>query len=103
MLLIASLCRAWGALETGPGLLVWADLPRRAAPPAPRDLSRSGDRSRSTTAASYCLAADSDDASRSPAENTEARSDLGWSAKKTPAESRGTGAEASWGAEAGWV
>lgn len=103
LLLIGSLCRAWGALERGPGLLVWADLPRLAESPAPRDLSRSGDRSRSTTAASYCLAADSDGASRSLAGNTEARSDLGWSAKKTPADSRGTGAKASWGAEAGWV
>ncbi|MGW3632375.1 ATP-binding protein [Streptomyces sp. NPDC005122] len=26
--LVAAVCRAWGAQDTGPGLLVWADLPR---------------------------------------------------------------------------
>ncbi len=30
LLLIAALCSAWGAQETGPGLMVWADLPRSA-------------------------------------------------------------------------
>ncbi|WP_371788687.1 ATP-binding protein [Streptomyces griseoaurantiacus] len=46
LLLVEALCRAWGAQETGPGLLVWAELPRRADVPVPRDLSCSGDRSR---------------------------------------------------------
>ena len=32
LLLIDGLCRAWGAQEHGPGLLVWADLPRQADP-----------------------------------------------------------------------
>ncbi|MGW3033694.1 ATP-binding protein [Streptomyces sp. NPDC001178] len=31
LLLIDALCDAWGAHEHGPGLLVWAELPRRAA------------------------------------------------------------------------
>ncbi|TLS42505.1 ATP-binding protein [Streptomyces montanus] len=30
LLLVAAVCSAWGAQETGPGLLVWADLPRSA-------------------------------------------------------------------------
>ncbi len=29
LLLVDALCRAWGAQEHGPGLLVWAELPRR--------------------------------------------------------------------------
>ncbi|WP_225096542.1 ATP-binding protein [Streptomyces sp. CoH27] len=34
LFLVDALCRAWGAQEHGPGLLVWADLPRQtdAAP-----------------------------------------------------------------------
>ncbi|CAL9425148.1 ATP-binding protein [Streptomyces griseomycini] len=35
LLLVDALCHAWGAHEHGPGLLVWADLPRKAD--APRD------------------------------------------------------------------
>ncbi|CAL9594853.1 ATP-binding protein [Streptomyces sp. Tu 3180] len=41
LLLVDTLCHAWGALEHGPGLLVWADLPREADAPCdpaePRD------------------------------------------------------------------
>ncbi|GAA3494269.1 ATP-binding protein [Streptomyces prasinosporus] len=41
LLLVDALCRAWGAHEHGPGLLVWADLPHRAdapcGPAEPRD------------------------------------------------------------------
>ncbi|MFJ4683455.1 ATP-binding protein [Streptomyces sp. NPDC091377] len=33
LLLIDALCRAWGAQEHGPGLLVWAELPRRTDAP----------------------------------------------------------------------
>ncbi|WP_436845071.1 ATP-binding protein [Streptomyces cinerochromogenes] len=29
LLLVGALCRAWGAQEHGPGLLVWAELPRQ--------------------------------------------------------------------------
>ncbi|MGW0494047.1 ATP-binding protein [Streptomyces sp. NPDC003007] len=36
LLLVDALCHAWGAHEDGPGLLVWAELPRTAdAPPEP--------------------------------------------------------------------
>ncbi|GHJ38319.1 hypothetical protein Sm713_39280 [Streptomyces sp. TS71-3] len=30
LLLVSAVCSAWGALETGPGLQVWAELPREA-------------------------------------------------------------------------
>ncbi len=33
LLLVDALCRAWGAQEHGPGLLVWAELPRGASEP----------------------------------------------------------------------
>lgn len=33
LLLVESLCHAWGAHEHGPGLLVWAELPRQADEP----------------------------------------------------------------------
>ncbi|GGW89563.1 ATPase [Streptomyces malachitofuscus] len=33
LLLVDALCHAWGAHEHGPGLLVWADLPREADTP----------------------------------------------------------------------
>jgi hypothetical protein len=64
LLLVAAVSRAWGAQDTGPGMLVWAELERSADGPAP---------------------------------DTEGRSDLGWSAKKPPADGRGAGTEASWG------
>ncbi|WP_067015264.1 ATP-binding protein [Streptomyces dysideae] len=32
LLLVDALCHAWGALQHGPGLLVWAELPRAAVP-----------------------------------------------------------------------
>ncbi|GGL84085.1 ATPase [Streptomyces fumigatiscleroticus] len=34
LLLVDALCHAWGAQEHGPGLLVWAELPRRTGFPA---------------------------------------------------------------------
>ncbi|MCK8432455.1 ATP-binding protein [Streptomyces sp. D2-8] len=37
LLLVDALCHSWGAHEHGPGLLVWAELPRTAAPPRPAD------------------------------------------------------------------
>ncbi|MFD4525339.1 ATP-binding protein [Streptomyces sp. NPDC058470] len=69
LLLVDAVCRAWGAQETGPGLLVWAELEHSGE-------RRSPDR----------LDAD-----------TGARLDLGWSAKKPPTDGRGTGTQASWG------
>ncbi|GHD53562.1 ATPase [Streptomyces mirabilis] len=68
LLLVAAVCRSWGAQDTAPGLLVWADLPRSPA----------------TDAAGAAAA----------------RSDLGWGARKPPADGRGTGTEGSWGTEA---
>lgn len=68
LLLIDGLCRAWGAQEHGPGLLVWADLPRQADPvtghhPAPgHDVSAP-------------------------------RNDLGWGARPKPVPSGGSGDE----------
>jgi hypothetical protein len=70
LLLVTAVCRSWGAQDTAPGLLVWADLPRSPAADA-------------TGAAA-------------------ARSDLGWGARKPPADGRGTGTEASWGTEDSW-
>ncbi|MFC3576233.1 ATP-binding protein [Streptomyces yaanensis] len=109
LLLVAVLCRAWGAQEAGTGLLVWAELARdaeqSASGPLPaqpsRDLSCSGDRSRATehTVARSDLGRR---AGELPADSV-ARSDLGWSAKKPPADGRGSGAEASWGTGTEWV
>ncbi|WP_343245867.1 ATP-binding protein [Streptomyces sp. SID5785] len=47
LLLVAAVSSAWGAQETGPGLLVWAELPRDGGPaagpgPVP-DVSGTGD------------------------------------------------------------
>jgi hypothetical protein len=64
LLLVAAVSRAWGAQDTGPGLLVWAELEHTAGRAHP---------------------------------DIEARSDLGWSAKKPPADGRGAGTEAFWG------
>ncbi|MFD8234435.1 ATP-binding protein [Streptomyces sp. NPDC059696] len=36
LLLVDALCRSWGAQEDGPGLLVWAELPRTAELPLDR-------------------------------------------------------------------
>lgn len=30
LLLVSAMCSAWGAQDTGPGLLVWAELPRQS-------------------------------------------------------------------------
>ncbi|WP_326723837.1 MULTISPECIES: ATP-binding protein [unclassified Streptomyces] len=69
LLLVEAMCRAWGAQETGPGLLVWAELEHSS-------------NQRSTSRRDV---------------STEPRSDLGWSAKKPPADGRGAGTEACWG------
>jgi hypothetical protein len=133
LLLVEALCRAWGAQETGPGLLVWAELPRRAEASAARgDLSCSGDRSHpgspedAGSATRDIRPSDSHDSpdpgpSRAsgnagptragsanngpgtrpaPGDRTafppDPHADLGWSAKKPPAEGgRGEEAEAS--------
>ncbi|MEU6365836.1 ATP-binding protein [Streptomyces sp. NPDC046931] len=111
LLLVGALCRAWGAQEAGPGLLVWAELARdpgqsasdeQPCPGQPsRDLPCSGGRSRAvgdTTARS-----DLGWGAKKPPADDGARSDLGWGAKRPPAAGRGagSGAEASWGTGAG--
>lgn len=94
LLLVAALCRAWGAQDAGPGLLVWAELAREAersvrdeqpGPARPsRDRSCAAGRSRAT-------------------EDTGAHSDLGWSVGKPPAEDQDSGAESSWGTGTEWA
>ncbi|MGW5476935.1 ATP-binding protein [Streptomyces sp. NPDC004008] len=105
LLLVAALCRAWGAQEAGPGLLVWAELARDAeesasgGPSGPeqssRDLSRSGDRSRATE--DTTARSDLGWGAKKPPPDDQARCDLGWGAKRPPADGRGSGAEASRG------
>ncbi|MFE1288009.1 ATP-binding protein [Streptomyces sp. NPDC058751] len=75
LFLVAAVSRAWGAQDTGPGLLVWAEIARAA------------DRAENAR----CEPAP-------PDADTGPRADLGWSAKKPPNDGRGTGAEGSWGA-----
>ncbi|MFE9095058.1 ATP-binding protein [Streptomyces sp. NPDC007264] len=111
LLLVSSLCRAWGAQEAGPGLVVWAELAREAEQPASgerpcaaqpsRDLSCSGDRTRATedTAARSDLGW----SAKKPPAGGGARSDLGWSARKPPAGNRGSGVETPRGTGTAWV
>ncbi|MFD7709438.1 ATP-binding protein [Streptomyces sp. NPDC059786] len=180
LLLVEAVCTAWGAQETGPGLRVWAELPRTAeagAEDAAADAYGLADPADPYDAAVLDLDLDSgpdDDAGQdgdsgpAPASaygtagpagaystavpaspydtagpaspydtgvpagtamapcpgtavrpahpvhparpdgrerktNTEVRSDLGWSAKKPPADGRGSGAQAFQGTGAEWV
>lgn len=89
LLLVEALCQSWGAQEHGPGLLVWADLPRRAdALPAPvephhADLGEFLD-----------ALDDSDDDRAGPHLDPVApRDDLGWGAPPKPGPSDGPGDE----------
>ena len=70
LLLVDALCHSWGAHENGPGLLVWAELPRTAdtldAPPR---------------------TADTLDAPDTPDGPAGPRSDLGWGARPKPGPS----------------
>lgn len=68
LLLIDGLCRAWGAQEHGPGLLVWADLPRQAVPVAGHHPAPGHD-------------------------SSVPRNDLGWGARPKPVPSGGSGDE----------
>ncbi|WP_435877006.1 ATP-binding protein [Streptomyces acidicola] len=88
LLLIEAMCRAWGAQDAGPGLLVWADVPRGVIP-----AQHSSEASHPADSALplNTVPPPADRRSR----DTAARSDLGWSAKKPPAEDRGNGAEAA--------
>ncbi|MFJ7901368.1 ATP-binding protein [Streptomyces sp. NPDC096198] len=126
LLLVAALCRAWGAQEAGPGLLVWAELARNAdpsasgVPPRPqrpsRDLSCSGDRSRDVENTGTCPGPDASTgtgtdrstrsgtdrssgpgADRRSGTDTAVRSDLGWGAKKPPTDDEAR-SDLGWGA-----
>ncbi|MEU8590308.1 ATP-binding protein [Streptomyces sp. NPDC048664] len=100
LLLVAGLCRAWGVQETGPGLLVWAELeagrPACAEPPLSahpsRDLPRSGGRSRTTGGTQ--ARGDLGWGARKPPTVGEGRSDPGWGPRRPPADGRGAGTDA---------
>ncbi|MFD8258835.1 ATP-binding protein [Streptomyces griseoluteus] len=72
LLLVAALCRAWGAQEYGPGLLVWAELDRGPAPDGHSDAPAHTDTWAGTRA-------------------TEPRQDLGWGTRGKPDPSRAPG------------
>ncbi|MET7675282.1 ATP-binding protein [Streptomyces seoulensis] len=72
LLLVAALCRAWGAQEHGPGLLVWAELDR-----GPATDGRPG------TPASTGARAD--------IHTVEPRHDLGWGTRGKPDPARAPG------------
>ncbi|MFE9839452.1 ATP-binding protein [Streptomyces sp. NPDC005551] len=160
LMLVAAVCRAWGAQEHGPGLLVWAELPRtadatpttdpaadladladaaddlfamdaadqpyppddkpyltEALPHLAEDLPRLADGlphatepPRAATVPHACRPVGAQaphsgvparSGGREP--DTQARSDLGWSAKKPPADGRGSGTQAFRGTGAEWV
>ncbi|MFF8589863.1 ATP-binding protein [Streptomyces sp. NPDC015220] len=64
LLLVEALCLAWGTQEHGPGLVVWVELPRTAAPAAQETYEAR------------------------PADNGEARCDLGWGAPRPAPDHR---------------
>ncbi|MEU1267582.1 ATP-binding protein [Streptomyces sp. NPDC005799] len=71
LLLIDALCHAWGAHEHGPGLLVWAELPRQADEPRH----------------------DCGPCTRQSREAHEPCNDLGWGARPKPGPAGGSGDE----------
>ncbi|MFI8345932.1 ATP-binding protein [Streptomyces sp. NPDC085596] len=71
LLLVAALCRAWGAQEHGPGLLVWAELERSPATDGQADPPSHTDTSSHTGA--------------------EPRHDLGWGTRGKPDPARAPG------------
>jgi hypothetical protein len=78
LLLVDALCHAWGAHEHGPGLLVWAELPRKADTPrdpaeAWNDLDWGGHGEDG--------AWDEPDHHRAAPVRDEPRSDLGWGSR----------------------
>ncbi|WP_130334790.1 ATP-binding protein [Streptomyces sp. BK022] len=72
LLLVAALCRAWGAQEYGPGLLVWAELDRGPATDGHSDAPAHPETRAGTRA-------------------TEPRHDLGWGTRGKPDPSRAPG------------
>ncbi|WP_435303972.1 ATP-binding protein [Streptomyces phaeoluteigriseus] len=80
LFLVDALCHSWGAQEHGPGLLVWADLPRQASAEHPAELRE-----------------DLADTDRAPAP----RADLGWGARPKPGPADGPEDEGEAPAEQG--
>ncbi|WP_442693877.1 ATP-binding protein [Streptomyces pseudogriseolus] len=110
LLLVDALCRAWGAQEHGPGLLVWAELARTADAPHTADFPVTADAPRTAgsprtadtprTAGSPHTAG-SPGAAGSPrvagsprtaaSDPGEPRGDLGWGARPKPGPAGGSG------------
>ncbi|MFB7242969.1 ATP-binding protein [Streptomyces populi] len=123
LLLVEAVSRAWGAQDTGPGLLVWAEIARPAGraestaetvratrpdPATPDGRHEPGHR-HEPDALDAGFGAGPEPSPRgrlrearhdpgSPHVDNGPRADLGWSAKKPPNDGRGTGAEGSRGA-----
>ncbi|MEU4012550.1 ATP-binding protein [Streptomyces pseudogriseolus] len=90
LLLVDALCRAWGAQEHGPGLLVWAELARTADAPHPADFPVTADAPRADSPRT----AGSPRATESPhtaaSDPGEPRADLGWGARPKPGPAGGS-------------
>ncbi len=96
LLLVDALCRAWGAQQHGPGLLVWAELPREgdAEESAPEEAHGTEYGTADELFAAYGAADDADamadgiaDAPAGTREHTPARdprADLGWGVRPKP-------------------
>lgn len=84
LLLVESLCRAWGAQEHGTGLVVWAELRRGG------DTPREAYGSRDAHETQGCRDAHEAQGSR---DAQEARGDLGWGARPKPGPAREPGDE----------
>ncbi|MFB7599047.1 ATP-binding protein [Streptomyces sp. NPDC056160] len=80
LLLVEAMCRAWGAQEQGPGLVVWAELPR-AADPADAGTATPGTQG---------FPEPGPGAASDP---YVVRDDLGWGARPKPAPARHPGRE----------
>lgn len=91
LLLVDALCRAWGAQEHGPGLLVWAELARTADSPHTADFPVTADTPRTAgsphTAGSPRAAGSPRTAASDPG---EPRGDLGWGARPKPGPAGGS-------------
>lgn len=93
LILVEALCHSWGAQEHGPGLLVWADLPRKAD--VPRDPAEPLNSLGVDAAASHpCDLGDlldtqdefHDGPTRPSAVPPGPRNDLGWGARPKPGQ-----------------
>ncbi|WTW38404.1 ATP-binding protein [Streptomyces sp. NBC_00016] len=94
LLLVEALCHAWGAQEHGPGLLVWADLTRKAdAPRDPAGPCNSLDAAATQHADLGELLDTLDEFHDSPAEPHAGpavpRNDLGWGSRPKPGPADG--------------